>query len=278
MNADNGWRPIWDPNVMAYIVWELETCPTTGRHHIQGYVRFKSRHRQNGVKQILGAEELHLDKANGTEEQCRTYCSKDRKDDDWDEQGRYLPKAGQQGRRSDLDEVAEEILNGQSLGGIATSHPGTWMRYHSGIVSFYHQVAAHPPHQRNVKVQVLWGPTGVGKTHRIRTKYPDCYAVNPGRDPWGRYNNEDVILFDEFNPDHWPATEMNRYLDKWRCSLTARYNDKEAFWTKVFICSNTDPSSWYPNYVITADLRNALFRRMNEIIYVDEKEQIIDLI
>jgi len=34
------------------------------------------------------------------------------------------------------------------------------------------------------------------------------------------------FYFDEFDHELWPITAMNRYLDKWRCLLDARYNDR----------------------------------------------------
>lgn len=270
-NADEGWRPTFAPSTMEYIVWERETAPTTGRHHIQGYVRFKSRHRLGAVKNLLGCQELHLEPAKGTEQQNRDYCSKE--EGERGESGTFIAAAGQ-GRRTDLDEVAENILKGQSLGEVASNHPAAWMRYHAGITSFYHQVALPPPIRREVSVKVLWGTSGVGKTHRLLTKYPEAVTISTGRDPFGSYSKEDVVVFDEFDYEKWQLQEMNRYLDCWRCKLDCRYQDKYAWWTKVYIVSNIDPSKWY--LYNNEQLRNAFFRRINEIIYIESKEQIIE--
>jgi len=257
---------------MIYLIWERETAPTTHRHHIQGYVRFKTRRRINAVKELLHSAELHLEEARGTEQSNKDYCSKERPEDgDWAEEGTFKPIS--QGHRSDLDDVADDILKGLPLSAVATSHPASWMRYHAGIVSFSRQVGPAPPLRRDITVKILWGPSGVGKTHRVLSKYPDTVTISSGRDPFGNYTNEDVIVFDEFDWINWKIQDMNRYLDVWRCKLDCRYADKHAVWSKVFILANTDPSHWYS--WIEEPLRAAFFRRINEIIYIENKEQII---
>lgn len=271
-NADSGWRPLWDPSIMVYLVWERETAPSTGRHHIQGFVRLTQRKRINQVKAILHSEELHLEPAKGSDEQNKQYCSKERVDNDWGESGTI---GHGQGHRSDLDEVAEELLKGQSLGDVAASHPATWMRYHAGIISFSLQVVPQPPLRREVTTTVLWGPTGTGKSHRVLTAYPDSAVISPGRDPFSMYTNQKVVIFEEFDDEVWPVQEMNRYLDVWRCKCNCRYNDKWAHWEKVFILSNKDPSHWYQYK--EEKLRAAFFRRLNQITYVETKEQIISI-
>jgi len=260
---------------MHYLIWEAETAPTTGMKHIQGYVRLKDRTRLNGVKTLLQNNTLHLEPSKGSEQENKEYCSKEREGSlDWAEHGDYIPTM-RQGCRTDLQEITDEILNGTPLEEIASSHPVEWVKFHTGLTSLKMNITKCPPLKRTVRTIVLWGATGVGKTHRCLMNYPEATVISAGRDPFGNYKDEEAILFDEFNDMEWPIREMNRYLDCWRCKLNCRYHDKYAYWNTVLICSNIDPARWYP--MTEEPLRAAFFRRITEIIHVVNKEQIIQL-
>lgn len=270
---EDGWRPVFNGEKMDYLVWELETAPTTGRRHIQGYLRLKKRAMMETVKRLL-RNSVHLEAAKGSEGQNRDYCSKERTDGNWEEHG-VCDQNLRQGRRLDLETVTTKVLNGEPLSEIASSHPVEWTKFHAGLTSLRNTTQELPPLKRSVRVIVLWGPTGVGKTHRCLMSYPDSTIISSGRDPFGAYTGGKEIVFDEFSDRDWPIRDMNRYLDCWRCKLNCRYFDKYAYWSTVMICSNTNPATWYQ--FEDEALRAAFFRRCTEIIYVESKEQIIQM-
>lgn len=258
---DDTWEPEWIPAHCDYMVWQRETTKT-GRIHVHVYLRFKSRKRYSTVKTFLGRNDAHCEPARGTEQQCKDYCTKDEsRVQAGEEHGTFVPTEGKQGARSDLDDIAEECKKGTPLAEIAASHPGDFIRYHSGISALHLQIAPPPPAVREVSLTVFWGDTGLGKTHRVLTMYPEIYLVKPGRDPWGMYRGQSSIFFDEFDPDLWKIQDMNRFLDKWRCMLDSRYQDRYAAWTKVFIASNLHPISWWqsePNLTLLRSIRRRL--------------------
>lgn len=97
---------------MSYMIYEQETCPVTGKIHLQGYMRLKKKTRFNTVKKMLH-DSCHLEAAKGTEESNITYCSKERdKSLNWKEWGVPQPDAGRQGARHDLDPVIDDINKG----------------------------------------------------------------------------------------------------------------------------------------------------------------------
>lgn len=255
LNNPGDWTPQTDGDrngEIAFMVWQTERG-AEGTTHIQGYVRFHSRKRLNTAKNLLGNAGLHLEIARGSEEDNRRYCTKE----DTRAEGtagtvnpdNYDAQEGKQGRRSDLEGIAEQCRAGHSLRNIAQEHPGDFIRYHAGIAALHAQVAPAPPAERIVMVTVLWGDTGVGKTHRVMNAVAaeDLYIVSGrGRDPWGMYRGEQVLLMDEFNWELWSIQEMNGILDKWRFRLDARYHDRYAAWTRVYICCNESPVAWYP--------------------------------
>lgn len=256
---------------MAYLIYGKEVAPTTGQIHLQGYVRFTKRKELKTAKKCL-PDGAHLEIAKGNEKQNREYCIKE---GEFLEFGSYDEKEGQQGRRSDLEEVAEKIKAGSSLKAIAEENPATFIKNSAGIEKLARLVQPPPPPTRDVQTIILWGPTGTGKTHRVRTTFPEAYSVIPGRDPWGDYCMEKVIFFDEFDWQQWSIQEMNMFLDKWPCKLNARYNNKNAYWEKIYICANDHPDNWWPS--VNPRLKGAFERRITDCVYVDSVDRAVNL-
>lgn len=241
------WVPTFTPD-MAFAVWQRERCPSTGRVHVHVYVRFVGRKRFGSVKNAFARQDMHLEPCHGTEEECTNYVEKEEsRIEAGARYGEYEPTEGTQGKRSDLEAIAEKCKANVNLATIAMEHPGDFIRYHSGITALHTKVAAKPPVMRQMQVTVYYGPTATGKTHRVMNTYPECFVVVPGRGPFDMYNGEDVVFFDEFDWTSWSIFEMNRYLDKYRLILNCRYNNRYAGWTHVVICANSSPLTWWPN-------------------------------
>ena len=218
-------------------------------------------------------ETAHLEAAKGTEEQNRQYCSKDRVDQDWGEEGDFNPGPAQ-GRRTDLED-AVETLKKEGLQGVQDQHPQVYVKYHAGLAKLADHWEEKPPVTREVTTMILWGQPGVGKSWRVTAKYPDAYKVYPGRDPFGDYRGEPVIVFDEFDYDHWKMEQMNHYLDIYRLRLDCRYSNKWARWSIVIIISNLDPASWWQ---WQCEVKKAAFmRRIHKTVEVLDRTQEIIL-
>lgn len=269
VNNPGEWRPTFIDNLMAYMIYETEVGEE-GTTHIQGYVRFKNRKELNSAKRLI-CERAHLEPARGTEAQNRDYCSKDL--NDVHEYGQFDGDAGRQGRRTDLEAVASSIKFGSSLQTIAATHSAEWIKYHSGITSLHQILQPEPPAVRNVTTTYIHGLTGVGKSHRIHTQYPGGYTIRAGRGPFDQYERQEVVIFEEFDDGQWPITDMLMYLDKWPCTLNCRYNNKKAFWTKVFIISNLPPSQLY--ILTPTERRDAFMRRLTSVVEILNKDQIL---
>lgn len=266
------------PLPVAYGTWGKETCPTTGRVHSHMYLRFEKKCRMSTLKNRLERDDAHCEPAKGTEKQCRDYCwSEGEHEDKLPHRLAKGPEIGMfdagmgQGKRSDLEEIAADAKAGATERYIAEKYSSDFIRYSAGIRNFIAVVAPKPPLMRDVLVTLLWGPTGTGKTHRCLTAYPDLYCVKPGRDPWGLYRGELTILFDEFDWEAWKIQDMNRYLDKWRVMLDARYNDRYGVWTRVLICANSPPQSWWPSAAPL--LKDAFTRRIRGQTYLVEQRE-----
>lgn len=271
-NAPEGWEPA-EGSEVAYMTWQRERGEE-GTEHIQGYVRFKTKKRMKTVKRWFDVNEMHLEPARGSEKDNKEYCNKSntRIDGPW-EYGVYdKDVGGKQGKRSDLEEIANKLTEGASIKKIAEEHASSYIKFHQGIEKLRDIVQPMPPMEREVTTTVLWGRTNTGKTHRARTQLPEIYDVKPGRDPWGNYVGQDSILFDEFDYNRWTIQEMNMFCDKWRCQLDCRYKDKYAEWKKVVICANSDPQTWWPGTNMM--LKEAFWRRLNIIEVLNREQEI----
>lgn len=65
-----------DPHCATYFCAGKEVCPTTGRRHIQGYVRFEHAKSRKAVGALLGDAGAHLTARLGTEREAAEYCQK----------------------------------------------------------------------------------------------------------------------------------------------------------------------------------------------------------
>ena len=103
---------------------------------------------------------------------------------------------------------------------------------------------------RVLMVTYLFGASGTGKTSGIFKKHPaseicritDYNGKNGIR--FDAYHGQDVLVFEEFN-SQIPIEAMLNYLDIYPLMLPARYNDRTACYTKVYITSNRPLNEQY---------------------------------
>jgi hypothetical protein len=205
----------------------------------------------------------HVEAAHGTAADNRKYCSKD--GDFWEEG--TLPS---QGNRSDIRELAQSIIDGQSIQTIAQDHPDQWIKYHGGILSLKGRVDRQKFRAfRNLDITVLWGPTGVGKTRYAYDQHERdaIYKINPiaGQYWFDGYEGEPVLIIDEWR-DQWKEERLLQLLDGYECQLPIKGSHTYAGWTTVYITSNINPDNWWGKFEMSSPLK----RRITRIRHVTE--------
>lgn len=126
---------------------------------------------------------------------------------------------------------------------------------------------------RNLEVTYIYGETETGKTRYVLDKYgyENVYKVTNYEHPFDGYENQDVILFDEFRSS-LPLKDMLQYLDGYPCRLPARYADRQACYTKVYLISNIKFNKQYINIQETENKSfNALRRRITTFLNFEKK-------
>lgn len=116
---------------------------TNGTLHFQGYLELGSPQRIAALKKLGGDwNRAHFEPRKGTRDQAVGYCTSDsydgedkgrQMDPEWWPEKKYFDDK-QQGRRTDLHEVAESVLSGKlSESEIALAHPISYIKFNRGI-------------------------------------------------------------------------------------------------------------------------------------------------
>lgn len=238
--------PIEIPDGCVYAVCQVERAPQTGKLHLQLYLAFEKNKRFGAIKRLF--PHSHIEKAKGDADDNTKYCTKEdtRVAGPWTF-GECPKSKGKKGSRTDWTQVKEMIAQGKSRTEVYETAPHL-ANCSRGVEVLYQHFAPKVPISRNVRVIVLYGQTGTGKSHRARTGYPDAYVVTgeyaPGKS-FDLYCGQDVLILDEWRWAEWPLTMMNAILDKWSLILQCRYQNRQAAWTLVIICTNDTPSLAY---------------------------------
>ena len=124
---------------------------------------------------------------------------------------------------------------------------------------------------RELMVTYLFGKTGVGKTKSIFAKYPAneiCRITSYRKNGiyFDNYSTQNVLVFEEFY-SQIPIEDMLNYLDIYPLSLPARYSDRVACYTKVYITSNIPLEEQYLEVQYKhPETWKAFLRRIHEVI------------
>lgn len=125
---------------------------------------------------------------------------------------------------------------------------------------------------RNLTVSYVYGASGTGKTRGIYEKHgaTDICRITNYRAGKGisfdGYYGQDVLVFEEFN-SQIPIEDMLNYLDIYPLYLPARYNDKIACYTTVYITSNLPLYEQYRDVQIYhPETWKAFLRRIHKVI------------
>lgn len=230
----------------------------------------------------------HLELARGNSEQNRDYVFKLGKwlntekattnySDSHYEWGE-LP-VERQGKRNDLDDLYDMIKSGMSDYDIIEACP----QYMLNLDKIEHcrQVIKENTYKdtwRDLNTVYIYGDTGAGKTRYVMDKYgySNVYRVTDYAHPFDSYKGQDVVLFEEFRSS-LPISDMLKYLDGYPVEFPARYRNKVACFTKVYICSNIELRSQYSNIQTNEkETWNAFLRRINEVhIFSNDKKTIL---
>lgn len=244
---------------LAYTFFSEEKCPTTNKHHLQGFIYFKEEKRLTQVIKLFPI--THWTQCTGTVDQNINYCSKSMSHVDGPWTSGDKPK---QGERRDLQAIAEMVVNGSDMITIAREEPEAFVRYAVGL----QRLALHFQVKRNwaMDIRIYHGSTGTGKTRRAFEENPKAYWKTKG-DWWDAYDQEECVIWDEFAHDV-PIACLLKICDRYPLMLQIKGGFVNFGSKRIILTSNIPFDEWYPD--ARQSHRDALKRRVTEVIDFDE--------
>lgn len=252
-------------------VFQEETCPSTGRLHLQGMVRFKKSHRLSGAQSAaFGDNTVHMEVPVHQQESYE-YCKKLESrvpNTEWVcDFGKCVN--GQQGERNDLKRAIEVLFAADGgMVALAEEHAAVYVRCHRGLHALWN--IRKPAIAVDRKVIVHWGPPGVGKTYNVyhaegATVFNVSHPGEDGRLWFDGYTGQNTILFDDFYG--WiKYTRWLMYCDENPIMLPVKGGFIPCQADKIVFTSNQHPKHWYKCDEVRI-FKYAIQRRIDTIIH-----------
>jgi len=224
---------------------------TTGTVHTHIFMSSSSAVRFGTVKKRFPS--AHIEKAYGTPRQNRTYIQKGGKWEDTEKASTVIPDTfyewgeippEKEEKPSRMAQLVQDVQAGLSTVEIIEKDPS--MAFRVREIELLRQTLLaekYSSENRKLEVTYLYGASGTGKTRSIFAAHNPrdiCRITNyrAGKGiTFDGYSGQDILVFEEFN-SQISLEEMLNYLDIYPITLPARYADKVACYTKVYITSN----------------------------------------
>jgi len=240
----------FNPETFRYICWQPELYQS-GEIHLQGYLELQRCQKMKDVNRKYFANRAHLEvRMAETAEAAITYC---RKPESAAGPFQSFGTIKKQGKRSDLDEIHAHLKSGKKLDPENPVHAKAIIRNGPGIERLEQALRRKRAQEwRDVQVILHVGPTELNKSRLAReeTGQETCRvrAVRGASDMvFGEYTDEPVLILDEYRGGLDLGLLLD-ILDGYPLAAPARFANKWALWTTVYITSNLFIEDWYPHH------------------------------
>ena len=144
---------------------------------------------------------------------------------------------------------------------IAEEYFGSWCRYRKSFDAYRRLRVSRSA--RDVRVIVLWGKPGTGKTRIVFESEPELWiAPDPTLQWFDGYCGQSTVLIDDYRGDGKEAFLL-RLLDRYPIMVPVKGGFVDWVPTKIFITSNISPPFGHNA------IDEALARRVERVIKMD---------
>ncbi|MFQ8799547.1 MAG: viral replication protein [Dysosmobacter sp.] len=253
---------------------------TTGTYHTHIFLFSPSPMRFSTVKNRFST--AHIEKAYGSAKTNRAYILKEGRWADTDkaetsvsgtfEEWGDLP-AEKEEEAPEMFKLIQDLRAGKSVMEIIEDNPKLAFRIRE-IETLRQAILEekYSAENRALEVTYLYGASGTGKTRGIFEKHDRksiCRITDYGGKNGVRfdaYHCQDVLVLEEFH-SQIPISAMLNYLDIYPLTLPARYTDRIACYTKVYITSNIPLEEQYRDIQrYQMETWRAFLRRVQNVI------------
>lgn len=197
----------FDPNTLedqvSYAVWQTEKAPTTGKLHFQLYAIFKKRRRITQCQKIVKAS-WNIARS---PKDANKYCQKE----DTRVEGPYkigtfeeVPKQGDK-----FAKLHADMKLFHTMETLVEDHFGLCVRYMGNLTKI--RALYTPKRTQHTQLIWIWGPSGAGKSTYAKKMVEgrSVYYKSPTTKWWSHYNQQDVVIIDDFKGALFPAMLFN---------------------------------------------------------------------
>ncbi len=202
----------------------------------------------------------HIEKAKGTDQQNKEYCSKE---------GNLLIECGaprSQGQRSDLSTAVSTLLESGSLVTVAEQHPVTFVRNFRGLAELLKVSGKMQKRDWKTNVHVIVGPPGCGKS-KWAANFADpetTYWKPPTNKWWDGYHGEQVVVIDDFYG--WlPWDDLLILCDQYPLTVETKGGTVPFLVLTILITINQTPLEWYSSPAVPSV--KTLYRRITSLVF-----------
>lgn len=274
------WDAFWEKEKPYYMVMGHEVCPDTGKNHLQGFIQFKSQRSLTATEKKVRYPDPITGKSirwitpmrkGKTPLANEIYCKEDGKFKEWG----HPPSKSEQGARTDLYSIAEDIMEGKvkTLTQVARTNPMAIYQYGKGFKNLLELQLAERKRTWKTEVIAFWGPTGTGKSYHaleapgqedVEIVFADAGFING-------YSGEERVCFEEFDPKMMSRAIFLQITDKHRCKVNVKTSHSNWCPRVIYFTSNSNPAFWYMGTNGKPD--EAILRRFDKIIELKTMHQ-----
>lgn len=264
------------PTLIYFVI--VDEIGQEGTYHTHVYVYCSSRVRWSKWKKFF--PDAHIEDAKGSPEQNRAYLQKSGKWADTEKAettvaGTYeewgdLPVS--KGDNPLMRELYHLVEDGYSTGEIVALNTD-YIPYIDTIDRVRKMILTDKykgTRRKELRVHYIFGESETGKTRYVMDKHGDANVfrvTDYERGSYDSYNCESVIVYDEFRSS-MKISHMLDALDIYHLELPARYSNRIACYTTVYIISNWALEDQYKDIQIShPSTWKAFLRRIHDVSY-----------
>lgn len=232
-----------------------EVAPSTGTHHLQGYLETSRRMRYEALRSSFPfLKRATLLVAKGNRKQNYEYCSKEK----------LLLSIGSftgSSNRTDLEDIRSSIDQGVSDLELARNNFPKWCQYRRAFQAYRAlRLQESTALRLQLRVTCYWGAPGTGKTRAVYEAEKDLY-IHCGGCWFDGYRGQPAVLFDDYRSGVLPFDVLLRVLDIYPIDVPVKGGFVPWRPERIYITSNLHPQ----HLVGTGDDYAPLGRRIHEI-------------
>lgn len=259
---------------VRYIAYGLETAPTTGRLHHQGWICFQNQVSMSTknickIAKLLG--NAHVEPMFGSLIQNNEYCSKQNSLNKFGDEPR-------QGDRNDLKDVVKRIRDGETTSEEICLEDPVYFHMYGRTIQKAEDIHLRKKF-RQWQTKGIWyyGNTGAGKSHlAFEGFHPDTHYSKPLSDSWwDGYTGQRVVILNEFRGEI-AYSELLSLVDKWPHAVPRRNREPAPFLAElVIVTSALHPQEVWKKRGVS-DSMDQLYRRF-DIALVQDRNTIWEI-